>query len=112
MDAGRAAAWVGAGVARKEETKEFTASTSTIPSTSTAVALLPKTAWPPGAPGAGTEPDENATLPPPTLADPLTALEVAVVLAPPLTDWLPWRRAEQPATATQHSTMTTEDFMK
>ena len=89
MDVGRASACQAAGVPRSEETNWLTTSTTMIPRTSAAEALLPRTAVPPGAPGAGTEPDEKATLPPAALAEPLTALDVVVVTAPALTVWLP-----------------------
>ena len=46
--------------------------------------------WPPGAPGETGCPDENDALPAENLAAAPTWLEVVVVVAPPLTDWLPY----------------------
>lgn len=49
-----------------------------------------KDTCPPAAPGATAWPDEKDALPAENLAMAPTWLEVAVVVAPPFTDWLPY----------------------
>ena len=64
---------------------------------------------PPGAPAGGTCPEENATRPLEKDAAPLIWLEVAVAVAPPLADWLPYVRTEQADSDRHSSTRTRQD---